>query len=67
MARGCRASFDWTAASAPLRAGLGGCPYMSFLTAGGCPYMLLRRFVLERLTGGVGWPNITAFEGLVFS
>jgi hypothetical protein len=22
---------------------------------------------LDQLTGGVGWPNITAFEGLVFS
>src|SRR5258708_35502991 len=27
----CRASLDWTAPSTPLRAGLGGCPYMSIL------------------------------------
>jgi hypothetical protein len=56
MARGCRASRVL--------------PYMTFLTTEwGRPYMFSSRliFLPARLTGGVGWPNITAFEGLVFS
>src|SRR5258708_32389886 len=74
FARGwrCRASLDWTAPSTPLRAGLGGCPYMSILMLrgfglgglvrqAGVGRRPLRRVLLERCNfGDHRYPSVWA-------